>query len=165
MPQIDQLKDSWYLVSQLFWLAVTFGLVFFIVGRVMLPRVQATIADRDAGIQGDLTAAAAARDAADRAEADWQTRDTANREAAQALVAEARARASKASEATLAAANAKQAEQVAAGEATIRAAADKAIAEIESVAAEAAQAIVNRVSGAIVSAEEARAAVQKVLHV
>ena len=39
-----------------------------------------------------------------------------------------------------------------------------AVAEIEGVAAEAAQAIVARVSGAQVSADEARAAVQKVLH-
>jgi F-type H+-transporting ATPase subunit b len=48
--------------------------------------------------------------------------------------------------------------------ADIRRAAAQAVAEIEGVAAEAAQAIVARVSGAQVSAEEARVAVQRVMH-
>lgn len=162
MPQISQLAATY--MSQIFWLVVTFGLVFLVVGRGMLPRVQATIADRDAGIKGDLTAAAAARDAADKAEAEWHARDAANRDRVAVMLAEARGRAAKASEATLGAANRVQADHVAAAEASIRAAADRAIAEIEGVAAEAAQAIVARVSGAQVSADEARAAVQKVLH-
>ncbi|HEU0044092.1 ATPase [Sphingomonas sp.] len=163
MPQISQLAATY--ASQIFWLLLTFGLVFLVVGRGMLPRVQKTIADRDAGIQGDLAAAAAARDAADRAEDQWKLRDQANRERAQALLAEARGKAAKASEATLAAANAQQAEKVGQAETSIREATARAVAEIESVAAEAAQAIVARVSGAQVSADEARAAVQKVLHV
>jgi F-type H+-transporting ATPase subunit b len=163
MPQISQLAATY--ASQIFWLILTFGLVFLVVGRGMLPRVQKTIADRDAGIQGDLAAAAAARDAADAAEEQWKLRDQANRERAQALLADARAKAAKASEATLGAANARQAEQVAAAESSIRETTARAIAEIEGVAAEAAQAIVARVSGAQVSADEARSAVQKVLHV
>lgn len=163
MPQISQLAATY--ASQIFWLLLTFGLVFLVVGRGMLPRVQKTIADRDAGIQGDLAAAAAARDAADAAEEQWKLRDQANRERAQALLAEARGKAAKASEATLGAANAQQAAQVATAEASIREATTRAVAEIEGVAAEAAQAIVARVSGAQVSADEARAAVQKVLHV
>lgn len=162
MPQISQLAATY--VSQIFWLILTFGLVFLVVGRGMLPRVQATIAGRDDRIQGDLAAAAAARDAADQAEEAWKLRDQTNRERAQGLIADARGRAAKASEATLAAANHAQADRVAASEASIRAAADRAVAEIEGVAAEAAQAIVARVSGAQVSADEARAAVQKVLH-
>ena len=163
MPQISQLAATY--ASQIFWLLLTFGLVFLVVGRGMLPRVQRTIADRDSTIQGDLTAAAAARDAADQAEDAWKLRDAGNRERAQGLIAEARAKAAKASEATLAAANQQQADKVAGAEAAIRDATTRAVAEIEGVAAEAAQAIVARVSGAQVSAEEARAAVQKVLHV
>ena len=102
---------------------------------------------------------------ADRAEEAWKLREAGNRERAQGLIAEARAKAAKASEATLAAANQQQADKVAGAEASIRDATTRAVAEIEGVAAEAAQAIVARVSGAQVSAEEARAAVQKVLHV
>lgn len=162
MPQISQLAATYF--SQVFWLILTFGLVFLVVGRGMLPRVQATMDGRDERITGDLAAAKAARDAADQAEAEWHQRDAANRERAQGVVAEARSRATKATEATLAAANAEQATTVAAGEASIRDATQRAVSEIENVAAEAAQAIVARVAGAQVTADEARAAVQKVPH-
>ena len=162
MPQISQLAATYQ--SQIFWLILTFGLVFLVVGRGMLPTVQRTIEDREGRIGGDIAAAAAARDAATQAEDAWKQQDAANREGAQALIAEARARATRASEATLAAANGRQAEKVAASEASIRDATARAVAEIEGVAAEAAQAIVARVSGAQVSADEARQAVAKVLH-
>lgn len=162
MPQISQLAATY--LSQIFWLVLTFGLVFLVVGRGMLPTVQRTMANREGQIGGDLAAAQAARDAATQGEEAWKQRDQANRERAQGLIAEARGRAAKASEATLAAASRQQGDKVAASEASIRDATSRAVAEIEGVAAEAAQAIVARVSGAQVSADEARAAVQKVLH-
>ena len=162
MPQISQLAATY--ASQIFWLIVTFGLVFLVVGRGMLPKVQATIAGRDGKIAGDLAAAKAARDSAEQAESEWQARDLANRERAQAVVADARSRATKASEATLASANADQAARIAEHETGIRDATDRAVAEIEGVAAEAAQAIIARVSGTQVSTDEARAAVQQVMH-
>ncbi|MBN8848472.1 MULTISPECIES: ATPase [unclassified Sphingomonas] len=158
MPQISQLAATY--ASQIFWLLLTFGIVFFIVGRGMLPRVQKTIDSRDRSIADDLAAASRARDEADKAEEAWRLRDHANREKAQALVAEARARAAKATEATLHAANEEQAVKIAAGEAEVRAATNRALDEIEAVAAEAAQDIVARVSGASVTADEARGAVK-----
>lgn len=158
MPQISQLAATW--ASQLFWLVLTFGIVFFVVGRGMLPKVQKTIDARDQSLAADLAAASKARDEADKAEEAWRLRDQANREKAQALVAEARQCAANASAETLAAAHAEQAQRVAAGEAEIRAATTRALAEIEAVAAEAAQEIVARVSGAQVSPDEARSAVQ-----
>lgn len=161
MPQISQLAATY--ASQIFWLLLTFGVVFFVVGRSMLPKVQKTIDGRDASIAGDLAAATAARNAADTAEEAWRTRDQANREAAAGLVTEARARASKATEATLAEANAEQAASVAAAEADIRDAKTRALGELEAVAAEAAQDIVLRVSGTTVSADEARGAVKAVM--
>lgn len=162
MPQISQLAATW--LSQVFWLAVTFGIVFFVVGRGMLPKVQKTIDGRDAAIAGDLAAASRARDEADRAEEAWRTRDAANRERAQGVVADARARAARATEATLREAHEGQASALAAREADIRAATTRALGEIEAVAAEAAQDIVARVSGAQVSAAEARSAVQAAMH-
>ncbi len=158
MPQISQLAATY--ASQIFWLLLTFGIVFFVVGRGMLPKVQKTIDSRDKSIADDLAAASRARDEADKAEEAWRQRDHANREKAQALVAEARARAAKASEVTLHAANEEQAAKVAAGEAEIRAATARALSEIEAVAAEAAQEIVSRVSGASVSLDDAKGAVK-----
>ena len=37
MPQISQSSEIF--ASQLFWLVVTFGLLYFIVGRGMLPKL------------------------------------------------------------------------------------------------------------------------------
>jgi len=161
MPQISQLAATY--ASQIFWLLLTFGIVFFVVGRSMLPQVQKTIDGRDASIASDLAAATAARNAADTAEEAWRTRDQANREAAAGLITEARARASKATEATLAEANAQQAASVAAAEADIRDAKGRALGELEAVAAEAAQDIVLRVSATTVTADEARGAVKAVM--
>lgn len=161
MPQISQLAATY--ASQIFWLLVTFGVVFFVVGRFMLPKVQATIDQRDGSIAADLAAARTARDAADMAEEEWRQRDLANRERAQGIVSEARARAAKASEATLAQANGEQAARVASGEADIKAAATRALTDIEALSAELAQDIVQRVSGLTVSADEAQGAVKAVL--
>jgi len=160
MPQISQLAATYQ--GQIFWLLVTFGFVFLVVGRGMVPRVQKTIDGRDGRISGDLAAAKAARDAADRAEEDWRARDQAARERAQSLLADARARAAKATEARLAQAGTEQNNRLSAREADIRAAADRAGTEIEAVAADAARDIAARVAGLTVSDEDARAAVRRV---
>lgn len=162
MPQISQLAATY--ASQIFWLLLTFGLVFFTVGLGLLPKVQSTIDGRDRSIADDLAAAQAARTAADEGEAAWRTRDAANREAALGRVNTARAEATAATEATLASANAANADRVAKGEADIAAAGAKAVGEIEAVAAEAARDIVAKVAGLTVAAGEAQAAVKQVMH-
>ncbi|MES2753411.1 MAG: ATPase [Pseudomonadota bacterium] len=161
MPQISQLAATY--ASQIFWLLLTFGLVFFTVGLGFLPKVQANIDSRDARIADDLNAASAARTAADQAEEAWRTRDAVNRDAAQARVAKARAEAAARTEATLAKANAANAERLAAGEAGIRDAGQRALAEIEAVAVEATQDIVAKVAGLKVAAGEANAAVKQAM--
>ena len=65
MPQIAQLSETY--ASQVFWLLIIFGLIFFVIGRGMVPRVMATVEARDAQIAADLAAAEGARRAADEA--------------------------------------------------------------------------------------------------
>src|SRR5690606_26695670 len=93
--------------SQIFWLLIIFGLVFFVVGRGMVPKVMDTVAQRDQQIAADLAAAQAARDAADEQEAAWRERENANRAEAQALVNSAKADAAANTEKKLAAAQKK----------------------------------------------------------
>ena len=59
MPQIEQLPFIFF--SQLFWLAVVFGIIFFVIGRGMVPKIQGTVELRDAKIAEDLERALAAR--------------------------------------------------------------------------------------------------------
>jgi F-type H+-transporting ATPase subunit b len=148
MPQIAQLAgNNWYLISQIFWLVLVFGAVFFVIGRGMLPKVEATIDARDAKIADDLAAAKAARDEADGIEEDWRNRSNAARADAQTVIAAAKDKAAKDAEKRLAQANVKIDEKLAAAEQEISAARASALTEIEAVASEATADLVQRLTG------------------
>ncbi len=161
MPQIAQLAETYS--SQIFWLLIVFGLVFFVIGRGMVPKVMDTVGQRDSQIAADLAAAQAARDAADEQEAAWRARENANRSAAQGLVAEAKAKAAGASEVRLKAAQSAIDTMSAEAEARIETARSQAAGEIEAVAAEAAQDIAARLAGVKVTKTAAAAAVKKAM--
>ncbi len=161
MPQISQLAATY--ASQIFWLLVTFGIVFVVIGLGMVPKIQGTVDQRDKSVADDLAAAERARGEADTVEAEWRARENAIRADAQRVLGEARQAAARSTEATLAVANDRIGAHLAAEEARIAAAAQAALGEVENVAAEAAQTIVARLSGASVSEAEARQAVKAVL--
>lgn len=161
MPQIAQLAATYS--SQIFWLLITFGLVFFVIGLGMVPKVQSTVDLRDAKISDDLARAKAAFARADEIEADQKARNAENRAAAQAIVAEAKAKAAKDAEKQVATADKKIATKIAEAEDAIRASTAAAMTEIESVAAEAAQDMVARVAGSSISREAAVQAVKEAL--
>jgi len=161
MPQIDQLDA--FTTSQIFWVLIFFGITFFVIGRGMVPKVMSTVALRDEQISSDLTAAQAARDAADEQEEAWRERENANRAKAQGLIADAKAKAASASEAKLAKAQERLDAKLVTAESEIEAARTAAMAEVETVAAEATQDIVARLAGAKVDKRTARSAVKKAL--
>jgi F-type H+-transporting ATPase subunit b len=161
MPQIEQLATTY--ASQVFWLLVFFGIIFFVIGRGMVPKVIATMDGRDKQIADDLAAAEAARAAADAEEESWRVQANKQRSEAQALIVAAKADAAKATEATLAVATARIDETLTAAEARIAAARAAALGEVEGVAAEAAQDIASRIAGLSITADEAQAAVKGVL--
>ena len=161
MPQIDQMFEIWS--SQLFWLAVIFGLVFFVIGKGMVPKVTGTVGMRDKQIADDLAAAQAARDAADEREEAWRQKENENRANAQALVAEAKAKAQASTEGRLADAQGRIDAQLAEAEQRIAASRAAAAAEIDAVAAEATQDIVQRLAGISVTETAARSAVQEAM--
>jgi F-type H+-transporting ATPase subunit b len=161
MPQIAQLAETY--ASQIFWLLLIFGFVYFVIGRGMVPRVMDTVGLRDKQIADDLAAAQAARDSADEAEEAWSQCENANREAAQALVNEAKGKAQAKTESKLAEVQARIDTQLAEAEARIDASRAEAAAEIESVAAEAAQDITARLANIKVTKTDARSAVKKAM--
>ena len=162
MPQIAQLAETY--ASQIFWLLIFFGFTFFVIGRGMVPKVLATVGQRDQQIADDLAAAQAARDKADAEEEAWRVRENANRAAAQKLVAEAKAEAAKKSEKTIAAAQVRLDAKLAEAEQRIAAARAEAMAEVETVAVEAAQDIVSRLAGVKVTKPAAAKAVKEALN-
>ncbi|MBO9621347.1 MAG: ATPase [Sphingomonas sp.] len=162
MPQIEQIAATY--ASQIFWTLLTFGFVFLVVGLGMLPKVLSTVDERDKTVSDDLAAAEAARAAADAAEERWRTQDNDARAAVQKRIADARAKGTAKAEKTLAAAGAKIDAKIAEAEARIAAASEAASAEIEAVATDAARDIVDRLSGAKVTAAEAKKAVKAALN-
>jgi F-type H+-transporting ATPase subunit b len=149
MPQIDQIAATY--ASQIFWLLLTFGFTFFVIGLGMYPKIQGTVAARDKRIADDLEAARAANVAADELEESYRVKMEKDRSEAQAVVEASRAKANAASEERKAKANAEIAEKVAAVEADIKVRAGEALKEIEDVSAEIAQDLVAKISGAKVT--------------
>lgn len=165
MPQIAQFtEDSWYLFSQLFWLLIVFGGIYVVIGRGMLPKIEATIDARDRKISDDLAAAKAAHAGADKLEDDYRLRLEASRADAQKAVQEAKGKAARDAEKRLAKVDGELGKKLAAAEKAVGEALSSAMAEIEAVAADAALDLVTRLSGAKVSAAEARQAVKAVFH-
>ena len=162
MPQIAQLSETFS--SQIFWMLVFFGFVFFVIGRGMVPKVMATIDARDQQIATDLAAADAARKAADAEEEAWRTQANRQRAEAQELIAKAKADAAKATEARLATAGSAVDARLAEADARIAQARESALGEFETVASEAAGDIVSRLAGITVDQDAARAAVKEAMH-
>ena len=163
MPQLNQLPEIWW--SQLFWLVVVFGFIFFVIGRGMVPKIQGTVDLREKKISSDLEAAQAARHAADETEAAWRARMDAARAEAAKVSNEAKQASAKDTEAKVRAAADKLNVKVEAAQAKIREAVDKARSEIEAVAAEAASEMVSRLTGKTVDQKEAAEAVKAELNV
>lgn len=161
MPQIAQLADTFS--SQIFWVLVFFGFVFFVIGRGMVPKVMDTVAQRDQQIASDLAAAEAARAQADAEEVAWRKRENDNRAKAQELIAQAKAQAATATEKKLAEAQSRIDQVLAEADGRIAVARNAALAELEDVAAEAAQSIVQRLAGAEIAPDKAKSAVKEAL--
>jgi F-type H+-transporting ATPase subunit b len=158
MPQINQLADAAY--SQFFWLLLVLAILYFGIGRMMLPRIQSTVDSRDAQIAADLAAAQAARTAAEETETSYRARIDESRAEALKIAQAAKVASAKAAEERVRTANEEIGGKVTAAEARIRAAADSALAEIEGVAAEAARQMVERLAGLSVGGDEAAQAVK-----
>ena len=163
MPQITQLPFIFF--SQLFWLLLVFGIIFFGIGRGMLPKIQGTVDAREKKIADDLERAQAARAKADETEAAWRARMNQARAEAARLAQEAKQESAKATEAKVKKAADKIGLKADAASAKIREAVDAARAEIEAVAAEAAQDMVQRLTGIKVEQKQAADAVKAELNV
>jgi F-type H+-transporting ATPase subunit b len=162
MPQLSQLPLV--LLSQLFWLAIALGFIFFVIARGMVPKIQATVEAREKKIAGDLEAAQAARLAADETEAAWRARMDAARADAARIAQEAKQASARDTEAKVSQAADKINLKVESAQATIRDALISARAEIETVAAEATRDMVGRLTGISVDAKDAAAAVKAELN-
>ena len=162
MPQIEQLASTY--ASQIFWLLITFGLVYFGIGKAMVPRVMATVDARDARIASDLSSAEAARRQADETEEAWRAEMETARSAAQAETAAAKARATAAFETQVRQADAALAERMAHHDRAVAEAKSAAMGNVQNIAADAARDLVAKLAGREVAPETAAAAVRRIMN-
>ncbi len=157
MPQLDFATFP----SQLFWLAITFLLLFLLMKTVALPRVGAAIAARRSRLDDDLARAAEMKSQAEAAIAAYQQALAAARAQAQAAIKETADRlAAEASERQHQLA-AELAAQLGAAEREIAAAKERALAEIRGIAVEIAASVATKLTGAPTDAGRAAAAVDR----
>lgn len=159
MPQFDLAV----FVPQLVWLTVFFAILYFGVVSLTLPRLGRVMETREATVTGDIAAAETAKADADRMAEEYDAGIEAARHGARDTVGAAKGKATAALEAKLAEGNAANDARLAAAEADLAGARNRALGEIEGVAADVAADIVERLTGARPDATAATAAARGAL--
>lgn len=143
MPQLDPAG----FVPQLFWLAVTFVVLFLLMKGLAVPQVGRAIEARRQRLDGDLGRAAELKAQAEEALAAYEkTLATARAEAQATLRQTAERLAAEAAERQRQLA-ASLGEQIAAAERRIAASKEEALAEIRGIAVDVGQAVVEKLTG------------------
>jgi F-type H+-transporting ATPase subunit b len=140
-------KDTF--ASQLVSLLVAFVALYLIVSRIALPRVGSVIDARQNAIDGDLTAAQKLKDESDSALKAYESELAAARSRAQAISNETREKLSAASEAERKTLEQQLSVKLAEAEKTIASTREAAMRNVRGVAADAAAAIVQRLTGVL----------------
>ncbi|MGE5547394.1 MAG: F0F1 ATP synthase subunit B' [Solirubrobacterales bacterium] len=159
MPQFDPA----FFAPQLFWLAVTFIALYFLMATVALPKIGAILDERQRKIDDNLDKAAQLKAEAEAAVAAYEKALAESRAHAHAVIKETSERLSKTSEARHKELAHRLADQIKAGEARIAAAKDAALANVRAVASEVAGSVVSRLSGAAPDQNAVDSAVAAVL--
>jgi len=150
MPQFDPT----FFAPQLFWLALTFVVLYTLMTMVALPKIGAVLDERQRKIDDNLDKAAQLKAEAEAAVAAYEKALAESRAHAHAVIKEASDRLANEADERNRALAAKLAEQIKAGEARISEAKDKALANVRDVALDVAGAAISRLVGS--AAEPAR---------
>lgn len=145
MPQLD--FGNPLTISQIVWMLLIFGALYYVMARYALPQVGDVLAARRARIEGDLNSAQEAKQRADAAMAEYQTATAKARAEAQAAINAATQRAQDEASARSEALNARLAAQIDAAEQQISSARDTAMGALRQVATETTGALVTRLIG------------------
>jgi F-type H+-transporting ATPase subunit b len=140
-------KDTF--ASQLVSLLIAFVALYLIVSRIALPRVGSLLDERQNAIDGDLAEAQKLKDASDSALKSYESELAAARSRAQAIGAETREKLNAASEAERKTLEERLSVKLADAEKTIASTREAAMSNVRGIAADAAAAIVQRLTGVL----------------
>lgn len=152
-----------YFASQILWLAITFGLLYFLLSRFALPRIGSILEVRSDRIATDLGEAQRLKNETDAAIASYEASLAAARASAQKIANETRAEVDAQAAAKRKAIDAQLTEKLAAAERQIADTKAQALVNVRAIAVDAASAIVAQLSGAEPSQAEVESAVDATL--
>jgi F-type H+-transporting ATPase subunit b len=157
MPQLD--VNAW--PPQLFWLAVTFLVLYFIISKVVIPRTGGVIAGRQNQIDSDLNSAQRFKADTDKAVAEYEKALAEARDKAHAIAQETRNTLNTEVDKERGKLDGQLGEKIAQAEKSIQATRSKALASVADLATEIAADIVSRLTGTSVTKADAARAVAK----
>jgi F-type H+-transporting ATPase subunit b len=150
--------DATLFASQLFWFVVTFGALYFLLSRVILPKIASVQANRAGTISSDLDEAAQKSAAAEQARVDMEKAVAKARADARAMVDAARADVTAKLTAEQEAAEQRLGKKIAEAEAKVDAERKKALAEVPGIAETLARDIADKIAPANANAQRQRVA-------
>ncbi len=154
--------ESQHFPSQLFWLALTFVLLYVLMSRIALPRIGGILTARSKHIADDLAAAQRLKDQSDAANATYQKSLADARARAQGIANDTREQQAAEAAATNKKLEAQLHEKLAAAEQSIAATRSAAMGNVGSIASDTAAAIVERLIGTVPAQGDVAAAVAEV---
>lgn len=159
MPQLNQIHTF---PSQIFWLIVTFIVLFIFLRFVALPRIASVLEARREQVEGDLDRAAQLKKEADEMLAEYEAAIADGRAQAQAVVRRAGDDMKDKAQASQSELAGRLAKQIKEAEANIDQAQADAMSNIQSVSADVVQSVAERLIGLKVDGKTASNAVQAV---
>ena len=155
--------DSSTFPSQLLWLAITFGLLYYLMAKVALPRIAGILEDRRDRIASDLDMAERLKQELEDALASYEKALAGARAKAFTIAETARTEAKAAADARRAESEADLNKQLAVAEKRIGDIKSKALSDVGAIAGEATEAIVASLIGGGVSRSDVDAAVSQAM--
>jgi len=152
--------DTSTFASQLLWLAITFGLFYILMSKVIMPRISGILETRHDKIAQDLDEASRSKAEADAAIASYEQELAAAKAKGNAIASSAREAAKTKAAAERAAIEASLNEKISAAEVRIADIKTKALADVGSIAEETVGAVVELLIGGKVSKAEIATAVK-----
>ncbi|MBN9445003.1 MAG: F0F1 ATP synthase subunit B' [Bosea sp.] len=155
--------DPSHFASNLFWLAITFAVLYWLMSRIALPRIGEILEERAGTIGRDLDQAAEMQAKAEEMAQAYEKALAEARKNAQGIAQTARETGAKASDAQRHATEAELAAKLAQAEATIAKTKTEAMSNVRGLGSDIAVAIVTKLTGQAPSAAEATEAVDQAL--
>jgi F-type H+-transporting ATPase subunit b len=149
--------------SQLFWLVITFGVLYYLMAKVALPRIGTILEERNDRIADDLADAEKLKQETDEAIASYEQALGEARQNAHGIAHAARDKAKAKIDANRDRIDADLGEKVKTAEAEIATVANAALADIDSIARDATEALVEALVGGGAGKADIAAAVDAVL--